>query len=531
MSDSPPAWLDNAPPPDAYDQGGGRAAQQRGGGNRRPPAMTADEAAAAAEDFYAWLAATETRVQLGLVLPDHVDPDVFIATAKTAVLNKPDLLRIDLRPSLLLAVQKAAAQGLLPDGKQGALVPRYDTEARQYRVAWQPMVWGIVKLGRETGAIRSIRAAIVFHGEPFRIIQGDEDRIEHEIVPDVVDEAYGALNGGRDAHSNPVAKPDEFFARVRAAYCIITGTDGIPTKRWMTKQRLISLWESSRAANGPWKSRWIDEMILKAVILFTAKWINLDPSGAPAKRFQAALMTDMEIDFDRERERPEAQPAPPQQAALPAPEMKLGTLEDMLGGEKEKVPVGTGEGAAAVAFPQQKLAPADDAASTQGRGERRAPSSPAAGGGAASSADPIDETTPAGPPPADVQDAGGGGGISSPPASDPLAERVDTALGEIARRSLEAVTKMVGGKSYKAFIAELTAAGRSDLVGLLAKAVEAKAAGLRVDTMLAAVRAEKTVAGLGALEKNDAFMADFKAAHPDDQARIRAAIEQCYSDL
>lgn len=338
MSDTPPDWGD-VPPGEYGGQGGGG-----GKGGKRPaaPLLTPEQIAIASEDFFGWLANKETAEQLRMLLPDHVDPDVFIATCKTAVIVKPQLLRESLRQSLLVSVMKAAAQGLKPDGKEGALVPRYDSEAKTQLVAWQPMVWGIAKLGRETGAIKSIRAVIVFHGEPFKIVQGEEDRIEHEVDPDIVEEAYTALNGGKDTHGNPVAKPAEFFMRVRAAYCFITGSDGTVTKRWMTRQRLISLWEASKAAYGPWNSRWIDEMILKGVILFTAKWINLDTGTVTAKRFQAALMTDLEVDFDRHG----ALNAPPErapQAALAAPADKLSTMEAAILAtkEREKVAVET----------------------------------------------------------------------------------------------------------------------------------------------------------------------------------------------
>ena len=123
----PPDWLD-APPPDPRDYGGKPAGGQRSGGNRREK-MKPDEVAALVTDFYEWLLSKPTKEQLRMMLPDNVDPDVFIATCKSAAMNKPEILREDLRPSLFTAVMKAAAQGLLPDGKQGALIARWDTDA------------------------------------------------------------------------------------------------------------------------------------------------------------------------------------------------------------------------------------------------------------------------------------------------------------------------------------------------------------------------------------------------------------------
>ena len=369
MSGVPPDW-DDVPPHDPGDYGRAAPSGGRPYKSNKPAAMTAEQLANASADFWEWLNTPATIAQLKIMLPEHVDADVFIATAKTAVLTKPELLREDLRQSLLASIMKAAGQGLLPDGKQGALIARYDTEARKYQIAWQPMVQGIMKLGRETGSIRHIRAVIVFHGETFRIIQGDEDRIEHEVDIDIVEEAYAALNNGRDDKGNPRARPDEFFARVRAAYCVVTGVDGTVTKRWMTRGRLLSLWESSKAANGPWNSRWIDEMILKGMILLTAKWLNLDGESVQAKRFQAALMTDMEIDFDRQGQ-PQQIEAPSDrmpQAALLAPADKLGNLEDAM--SKTKVPART----TGVVPPTARNVPG-----AQGGGERIAtPAPPAA---------------------------------------------------------------------------------------------------------------------------------------------------------
>jgi phage RecT family recombinase len=375
MSDGPPDWGD-VPPADMSSYGqpapaGGQRGGTRGGGGTRPAAMTQEQLADASADFYEWLTTPATLDQLKMLLPDHVDTKVFIATCKTAALTKPDLLREDLRASLLTSIMKGAGMGLLPDGKQGALIARWDSDAKKHQVAFQPMVDGIKKLGRETGAIRNIRAVIVFHGEPFRIIQGDEDRIDHEVEIDIVEEAYAALNGGRDNRGNPIAKPDEFLGRVRAAYCIITGIDGTITKRWMTKSRIVSLKESSKANFGPWNSRFIDEMVLKGVILFTCKWINLDTESVQAKRFQSALMTDMEVDFDRQGQI--AGPANqdrPSQAALPAPADKLGSLEDAIMGKtkvREKVPVDPGRESS----PLQSTAPG-----TQGGGDRSSPPSP-----------------------------------------------------------------------------------------------------------------------------------------------------------
>ncbi len=296
MSDLlPPDWLD-AP---ASDQ---RAARPSDGGRGRRQRMTTEQVEAAGAEFFAWLTAHERIAELRKILPATVKPEQFVDSAKVAVLKKPSLLEASLRPSLLLAVKDAAMDGLLPDGKEGALVTRWDSESSGMAVVWQPMVWGVTKLGRETGAIASIRAAIVYRGENFHIVSGDDDRIVHEVDIDIEDAAYAALNGGKDDRGNALANVDAFLAHVHAAYCIITGVDGRVTRRHMTRQRIISLRDASKAARGPWNSRFADEMILKGVILFTTKWINLDVATAEGRRFQTALLRDLRIDFDHDGE-------------------------------------------------------------------------------------------------------------------------------------------------------------------------------------------------------------------------------------
>lgn len=361
MSDVPPAWRDQGPPPDAYDaptsaqrhgdqppaRRDSRRDDGRGGNyerNDKPNRVNfpAPARSQAAGEFFAWLADRKTLGELQRVLPNTVRPEKFAETAKQAVMTNTDLLWPAYRESLLQAVLKAAHQGLPPDGKHGAMVPRWDDRTREVRVVWQPMVWGLMRLGRETGAIRQMRAHIVFDGEVFEIEQGDEDRIIHRVNPEIVEAAYQALT------------PDAFMQYVQAAYCVITATDGTVTKRWMPRSRIARVRASAKASNGPWAGAFIDEMILKTVILYTSKWINLDADSPAAQRFMEALRTDMEADFDADGR---ALPAGHQQAALPAPGLKLDTLEQKLFGFGQGEPVPVGNEAETPPPEQENVAP------------------------------------------------------------------------------------------------------------------------------------------------------------------------------
>jgi recombination protein RecT len=100
------------------------------------------------------------RAQIMAALPKHVDIDKFARVVMTAVQTAPNLLTVD-RQSLLRACIEAATDGLIPDGREGAIVP-YKGKAQ-----WQPMVWGLVKLVRQSGELETIGTRIVREGDQF----------------------------------------------------------------------------------------------------------------------------------------------------------------------------------------------------------------------------------------------------------------------------------------------------------------------------------------------------------------------------
>lgn len=89
----------------------------------------------------------------------------FLATAKTAIQTHPqkDKLENADRNSLYLAIKKSAGEGLMPDGREAALVVYGNT------VQYQPMVQGLVKLARNSGEIESINSEVVFENDEFEL--------------------------------------------------------------------------------------------------------------------------------------------------------------------------------------------------------------------------------------------------------------------------------------------------------------------------------------------------------------------------
>ncbi len=126
------------------------------------------------EEFAREIAAREEELEA--ILPPNVPREKFTMTAVVAVKQNPDLLTRCTRKSLHEAVTHAAEDGLLPDGREGAIVI-YGNEAQ-----WSPMLYGLRKRAIElTGMI--IDAQVVHARDTFVWHQGDDPRIEHVPAP------------------------------------------------------------------------------------------------------------------------------------------------------------------------------------------------------------------------------------------------------------------------------------------------------------------------------------------------------------
>lgn len=102
-----------------------------------------------------------------------IDPKRFVRVVMTALNINPDLLNCD-RRSLMNAAMKAASDGLVPDGHDGALV------AFDKKVTWMPMVGGIRKKVRRSSEVTSWDVTAVFAKDQFDYELGDDPFIKHK---------------------------------------------------------------------------------------------------------------------------------------------------------------------------------------------------------------------------------------------------------------------------------------------------------------------------------------------------------------
>lgn len=187
------------------------------------------------------------------VLPAHITVEKFQRTVLTAVASNPDLLSAD-RRSLWNSCMKAAQDGLLPDGREGALVI-YNTKVKiggqekwVKMVQWLPMVAGILKKIRQSGEVKSITAHAVYENDHFEYELGDEEFIRHK-----------PTNG----------EPGE----VVGAYCIAILSDGMKIRDYMPRWRIERARQQSKSPNGLMWSKFYDEGAMKTVIKHASKYL------------------------------------------------------------------------------------------------------------------------------------------------------------------------------------------------------------------------------------------------------------------
>lgn len=171
-----------------------------------------------------------------MALPPHISADKFKRVAMTAIQGNPDLLSAN-RRSLFQACVRSAQDGLLPDGREAALV------IFKGSVQYMPMVAGILKRVRNSGELSSITSQIVYRNDSFRYwVDGDGEHIQHEPL----------LFGDR--------------GEIVGVYAIAKTKDGAVYVEPMTKAQVEKVRKVSRAANnGPWVSWW-EEMARKTAI-------------------------------------------------------------------------------------------------------------------------------------------------------------------------------------------------------------------------------------------------------------------------
>lgn len=174
--------------------------------------------------------------QFEAALPKHIPLERFKRVVMTAIQQNPSLLDCDKR-SLFNAAMRAAQDGLLPDGRDGALVPF------KGKVQWLPMVAGLRKKVRNSGELSTWEVHVVHEKDDFNFELGDDPFIKHKPF-------FGGDPG-----------------KVIAAYSVATLNDGEKSREVMSVaeiERIRDMAPAGKAKDSPWSNHF-EEMCRKTV--------------------------------------------------------------------------------------------------------------------------------------------------------------------------------------------------------------------------------------------------------------------------
>jgi len=207
----------------------------------------------AAQELVAQVRSDAFVEQITMALPDNVPASRFVRSTVTALLANPDIAKLD-GDSVFVALLKAAQDGLVPDGREAAIVG-YSGKAQ-----YLSMVGGIRRIAAEYGW--TIDAKVVYANDDFEYELGVEPRLTHR-------PAMGE-------------RGDMVFA-----YAVGRHKDGRREIEVMDAAEIAKVRKVSRASGkGPWVD-WPDRMWEKSVAHRIFKRLPLDPSDKRVTRLIA----------------------------------------------------------------------------------------------------------------------------------------------------------------------------------------------------------------------------------------------------
>lgn len=209
-------------------------------------------------------------------LPSGMKVDVFRRVVMNSITLNPDLINAD-RRSLYNACLKCAADGLLPDGREAALVV-YNTKQKYMdgtvererwvkAVSYQPMYIGIIKKMRQSGEVSAVSAHLVYQKET------ESPGLDKDGNPLPPRFQYWIEDGIDKITHEPILYGDR--GPVVLVYASVKFKDGTAQHMPMTKEDVEKVRQSSKAPNSPAWRDWWDQMAMKTALRRLSKWTPL----------------------------------------------------------------------------------------------------------------------------------------------------------------------------------------------------------------------------------------------------------------
>lgn len=205
------------------------------------------------------------REEVKAALPGNVTPQRFVRIAITAVQQNPELVTAE-RNSVFRSLLACAADGLLPDAREAALV--IFTVKGEKKAQYMPMIGGIRKVAGKSGW--TISADVVYDGDEFDYWLGENPGLTHK--PPKLGTPRGEVIG---------------------AYAVANG-HGQKLFEVMARDEIERVRSVSRAKNaGPWVD-WFEEMCKKTVGRRLFKKLPLRDHDEVSER----IVKRMDVDVD-----------------------------------------------------------------------------------------------------------------------------------------------------------------------------------------------------------------------------------------
>lgn len=199
------------------------------------------------------------QAQLAIALPRYYSPEQFSLIVRTAINRNPKLAECD-QGSFLAAMMTAASMGILPNGRDGHLIPRWNGKTQRTECTFQPDYKGIVGLIRRNDQVADVYAVNVHKNDTFKITQGLHRDIIHE--PDYT----------RDR------------GEIIGVYAVILFKSGLSTWEFLPRAEVEAIrarsdsWKAhvSKGYDTPWKTD-EGEMFKKTALKRVSKLADLSP--------------------------------------------------------------------------------------------------------------------------------------------------------------------------------------------------------------------------------------------------------------
>lgn len=203
--------------------------------------------------------------------PTDLEKDRIRSSFLAACVRDPSIVECD-RRSVISCILKSADDGILCDGRTGAIVPFYDKKNKRKVAAYIPMVQGIIARMHDLGGVLSVTANCVHANDVFEVNEAVLEDTRHIRPP--LGEDRGELCG---------------------AYVIFRNNNNqVVHREIMTKREIEKARQVSKMAEGGVWNNWTAEMYRKTVIRRGSKYVPL------SNRMRRIIEREDEyVDFDR----------------------------------------------------------------------------------------------------------------------------------------------------------------------------------------------------------------------------------------